>query len=189
MPKLPPSFYQPPATEIVKDFLGKFLVFNSPKGRIAGEIIDVEAYPAFSDNVSHGNKRTKRTEIMYGRGGHAYVYVIYGIHHQFAVVVNRQDIPEVVFIRAVIPVEGIEIMEDNFGKPVQNIRELTKSPGNLCKSFGIDMSLYGADLAADHIFLEDRGVVIPEERIVSDKRIGIDKQLSGSECKLRYFVI
>ena len=135
MPKLPKSFYQRPALDIAKEFLGKFLVYNSPQGKLSGQIIDVEAYPAYSDNVSHGNKRTKRTEVMYKDGGYAYVYLIYGIYHQFAVVVNGKDLPEVVFIRAVTPTEGIEIMKGNYGRSIKKTTDLTKSPGNLCKSF------------------------------------------------------
>lgn len=188
MKKLSKNFYQKPAAEIVKEFLGKYLVYNSPKGKISGQIIDVEAYPAFSDKVSHGNKRTARTEVMYGSGGCAYVYLIYGIHHQFAVVVNEKDIPEVIFIRAVIPSEGVALMKENFGKEIKNEKELTKSPGSLCKSFGIDMSLYGEDLTGDKIFIEDRGEIIAQENIVSDKRVGINHKLEGSDKKLRFFL-
>ena len=188
MPKLPRSFYQRPAQEIAEEFLGKYLIFNSPKGKVSGKIIDVEAYPRFSDKVSHGNKRTGRTEIMYQEGGYAYVYLIYGIHHQFAVVVNKKDIPEVVFIRAVIPDKGIEIMKNNLDKPVRQINDLTKLPGNLCKSFGIDTSLYGADLTGNTIFIEDRGLVVNPTEIISDKRIGISSKLKGSERKLRFFI-
>lgn len=188
MKKLSKRFYQRPATEVVKEFLGKYLVYNSPRGKVSGQIIDVEAYPAFSDKVSHGNKRTARTEVMYQDGGLAYVYLIYGIHRQFAVVVNRKDVPEVVFIRAVIPSEGVKLMRENFGQEVKDEKELTKSPGNLCKSFGIDMTLYGEDLTGDKIFIEDRGIVIAPENIVSDKRVGINHKLEGSKKKLRFFL-
>ncbi len=186
MPKLQKSFYQRSARDIAKEFLGKYLVFNSPKGKVSGKIIEVEAYPAFSDKVSHGNKRTRRTEVMYQDGGYAYVYLVYGIYHQLALVVNKKNIPEVVFIRAVIPEEGIEIMKGNFGKPVGRVNDLTKSPGNLCKSFGIDINLYGKNLTGNTIFIEDRGVVISPKEILSDKRIGISPKLDGSQRKLRF---
>ena len=188
MKKLPKSFYQQPAIHIAKDFLGKYLVFNSAKGKVSGKIIDVEAYPAFSDKVSHGNKRTTRTEVMYHEGGYAYVYIIYGTHHQFAVVVNKESIPEVVFIRAVTPDEGVKVMKENFGKKVKNVRELTKSPGNLCKSFGVNMSLYGEDLTGDQIFIEDRGMVVEPKDISYGKRVGVNNILEGSEQKLRFFL-
>ena len=91
MNKLDKTFYNQPALKIAKEFLGKYLVYCSPKGKLSGKIVDVEAYPAFIDEVSHGNKRTKRTQVIYEEGGRAYVYLIYGMHHQFAVVVNKKD--------------------------------------------------------------------------------------------------
>lgn len=188
MVKLSKSFYQKPAKDIAKEFLGKYLVFNSERGKISGRIIDVEAYPAFSDEVSHGNKRTKRTGVMYKEGGYAYIYVVYGVHYQFAVVVNKENVPEVVFIRGIIPDEGIGVMKDNFRKSVKRTSDLTKSPGNLCKSFGIDMNLYGIDLTGETLFIEDRGDKINPENIISNKRIGINSNLKGSEHKLRFFI-
>lgn len=173
---------------MVKDCLGKYLVYNSPKGKLSGMIVEVEAYPAFVDKVSHGNKRTKRTEVMYKNGGYAYIYLIYGLYHQFAVVVNKQDIPEVVFIRALLPEEGVEIMKENFGKEVKNIKDLTKSPGNLCKSFGITSDLYGEDLTGDRLFIEDRGVSINSSRITASKRVGISSKLAGSRAELRFLL-
>lgn len=188
MNKLPRSFFLEPATNIAPKLLGKFLVYYSPLGKISGKIVDVEAYPAFTDEVSHGNKQTKRTQVMYREGGYAYVYLIYGIHHQFAVVVNKKDIPEVVFIRAVIPEEGIDIMKQNFGRQVNTIKDLTKSPGNLCKSFGFNINLYGADLTKNTIFMEDRNVIVKPKDIYTNIRIGINKKLTGSQQKLRYFI-
>lgn len=188
MSKLSQSFYQKPALEIAKDFLGKYLVFNSPKGKISGKIVDVEAYPAFSDKVSHGNKRTNRTEVMYREGGYTYVYLIYGIYHQFAVVVNKKDIADVVFIRAVIPSEGINIMEQNFGRSVKRVNDLTKSPGNLCKSFGIDLSLYGVDMTEDILFIEDRDELINPLSIITANRAGINQKLEGWDKKIRFYI-
>lgn len=186
--KLPKSFYQKPAEKIVKEFLGKYLVYNSPKGKVSGKIIEVEAYPAFSDKVSHGNKRTKRTEIMYKEGGYAYVYVIYGVHHQLAVVVNKKNIPEVVFIRAVVPKEGIDVMKKNFGRTMKNIKDLTKSPGNLCKSFGITLDLYGEDLAKNRLYIEDRREKINKDKIVASSRVGICKKLKGHDKELGFLL-
>lgn len=188
MLKLGKSFYQKSAEKIAKDFLGKYLVFNSPKGRVSGKIIEVEAYPAFKDNVSHGNKKTERTKVMYKEGGYVYVYLVYGMHHQFAVVVNKKGIPEVVFVRALIPTEGIDIMKRNFKKPVKKTEEFTKSPGNLCKSFGITLDLYGEDLTKDKLFIEDRGETVDKKEIVETLRVGISKKLKGYNKKLRYIL-
>ncbi len=158
------------------------------KGRMSGIISDVEAYPAFVDDVSHGNRRTPKTEVMYDEGGLVYIYFIYGIHYQFAVVVNKKDIPEVIFIRAVIPKEGIEIMKENFAGEAKNINNLTKSPGNLCKSFGFDKKLYGADLTGNIIFIEDIGIETSQLGIKSTHRIGINKQKKGRASKFRFLV-
>jgi DNA-3-methyladenine glycosylase len=186
--KLPKSFFQAPAEEIAKDFLGKFLIHNTSDGRISGPIVDVEAYPAFSDSVSHGNKRTARTEVMYREGGYAYVYLVYGLHYQMAVVVNQKDIPDVIFIRAIVPEEGLDLMKRNFGHPVKRVFDLTKSPGNLCKSFGINLTHYGTDLTGDTLFLEDRNVEISASEIVTSKRVGIKSSLEGSHRRLRFFI-
>lgn len=187
MSKLPESFYQRSATESAKDFLGKYLVRVTPRGVIAGMIAEVEAYPAFLDEVSHGNKRTRRTEVMYKEGGFAYVYLIYGIHHQFAVVVNKKGIPDVVFIRAVCPEDGVDLMKEYFGRDVPT-SQLAKSPGNLCKSFNITSELYGADLTGNILYLEDRGVVFDDDKIKLSNRVGIDKKLMGSGDKLRFYL-
>jgi len=79
-------------------------------------------------------------------------------------------------------------MKENFRRKVRKISDLTKSPGNLCKSFGINMNLYGEDLTKDTIFIEDRGVIINPKNILSRKRVGINPKLKGSEKKLRFFI-
>jgi DNA-3-methyladenine glycosylase len=79
--KVDRDFYERPASDCATDFLGKVLVRRTPSGRVAGVIRDVEAYPAFSDDVHHGNKKTPRTAVMWEAGGVAYVYLIYGMWH------------------------------------------------------------------------------------------------------------
>ncbi len=185
--KLPKSFYQESALVLAPKFLGKYLVHKTAQGIISGMITDVEAYPAFVDRVSHGNKRTKRTEVMYRDGGYAYVYMIYGMHYQFAVVVNKKDIPEVVFVRALIPEEGINLMKKNFSKDIAE-EVLTKSPGNLCKSFGITTHFYGANLTGNILWLEDQGIVVNKKDIITAQRVGISATLQGSEKKFRFYL-
>jgi len=184
--KLPKSFYSGDSTKIAPEFLGKYLVRSTPQGTMVGIITEVEAYPPYVDQVSHGNKRTKRTEIMYGEGGSIYVYLIYGLHYLFGVVVNKKDIPDMVLIRGVKPVEGIDLMNKYFGRTVKNSEEMTKSPGNLCKAFNITMDLYGEDLQGDKIWIEDRGISIRKEEIRTSTRVGINKDLSGSDANFRF---
>lgn len=154
--RLGQDFYRPPAVDCATDFLGKVLVHDTAAGRLAGVISDVEAYPAFVDGVHHGNKRTARSEVMWGPGGRAYVYLVYGIWHQFAAVVNSKDVPDVVFIRAVAPVEGADVMAAQWNNPVET-KALANSPGKLCRSFAITTEHYGADLCRYELFLEDLG--------------------------------
>ena len=188
MMKLRRHFYLQAANQCAKDFLGKQLVFDGPEGRVAGMIFEVESYPAFVDEVHHGNKRTSRTEVMYKQGGFAYVYLIYGIWHQFAAVVNEQDIPDVVFFRGVIPTEGLLIMRTNFGRDAHHTIELTNSPGKLCKSFGITKELYGTDLTGDTLWLEDVGININQDLIKRTKRVGINATYQGADAQLRFWI-
>ncbi|MBD3280604.1 DNA-3-methyladenine glycosylase [Candidatus Dojkabacteria bacterium] len=182
------EFYLQPSLEIVKQFLGKKLVYKSNTGLVSGIITDVEAYPANVDEVSHGNKKTKRTEVMYKEGGYIYVYLIYGIHHQLAIVVNKNDIPEVVFIRAVKPIEGIDIMKRNFERDIKKDSDLTKSPGNLCKSFGITLDLYGTEIPSNTIWMEETDVEVSIDDIKMAERVGISNKLKGSKLKYRYYI-
>ena len=183
------DFYLQPASACVKGFLGKKLIFNTAQGQLAGIIFDVEAYPAFVDDVHHGNKRTPRTEIMYGEGGFAYVYLIYGTWYQFAVVVNKEDIPDVVFIRGVVPIEGIPAMRKNLGRDVPDTVELANSPGKLCKSFGITKELYATDLTGDTLWLEDIGLKVSPGLIKQLKRVGINPKYEGATAELRFRIL
>jgi DNA-3-methyladenine glycosylase len=179
------DFYLRPAVECATDFLGKVLVRRTAGGRVAGVIRDVEAYPAFVDGVHHGNKRTARTTVMWEAGGMAYVYLVYGMWHQFAAVVNRAEVPDVVFIRGVVPLEGIEMMTAQWDEP-RAAEELANSPGKLCKSFQITKDLYGADLTGDELFLEDWGISVDPADIRASNRVGISARHDGHDAPLRY---
>jgi DNA-3-methyladenine glycosylase len=173
--KLPREFYlRPDVLTVAQDLLGKLLVVSGPKGeRVSGKIVEVEAYRGPEDRASHayGGRRTKRTETMYGSGGVAYVYFVYGMYYQFNVVSNVADVPHAILVRALEPVEGIEIMrERRHSHPDHN---LTSGPGKLCIAMGIDRSLDGADLLGDRVWLEDFETVSPRS-IAKGPRIGID---------------
>jgi DNA-3-methyladenine glycosylase len=181
------EFYQRAAVDCATDFLGKILVRRTPAGRVAGIICDVEAYPAFSDDVHHGNKKTPRTAVMWNAGGVAYVYLIYGVWHQFAAVVNRAEVPDVVFIRGLVPVEGIDDMVSQWDK-LRPPNELTNSPGKLCRSLQITNDLYGVDLTGNDLFLEDWGISIDPHAIQATQRIGINTRHRGHDAALRYYL-
>jgi len=173
--KLPREFYlRPDVLTVAKDLLGKLLVVPGPKSqRVSGKIVEVEAYRGPEDRASHayGGRRTKRTETMYGTGGVAYVYFVYGMYYQFNVVSNVADTPHAILVRALEPVEGIEIMRER--RHTHPDHNLTSGPGKLCIAMGIDRTLDGADLLEDRVWIENFETVSPRQ-IAKGPRIGID---------------
>ena len=187
--KLPREFYtRPNVLTIARDLLGKLLVVPDEDGRrVSGMIVEVEAYRGPEDRASHafGGRRTKRTETMYGEGGNAYVYFVYGMYYQFNVVCNVPDIPHAVLIRAVEPVEGIELMRERRHRhPDHN---LTNGPGKLCIALNIDRALNGADLLGDRVWIEDYQSV-PTRRIAKGPRIGIDYAQEWIDKPWRFWI-
>jgi DNA-3-methyladenine glycosylase len=173
--KLPREFYtRPNVLTVARELLGKLLVVPAAKGRrVSGMIVEVEAYRGPEDRASHayGGRRTRRTETMYGRGGVAYVYFVYGMYHQFNVVSGVADVPHAILVRALQPVEGIELMRKR--RQQHPDHNLTNGPGKLCIALGIDRALDNADLLGDRVWLEDYETVSPR-RIAKGPRIGID---------------
>ncbi len=174
--------------QIAQDLLGKNLVVPTTGGtRVSGMIVETEAYLGAIDKAAHSyhNRRTKRTETMFAEGGHAYIFFIYGMYFQFNVVAGKVDVPHAILIRAVEPVENIEIMRERRGKmPDKN---LTSGPGKLCIALAIDKTFNGADLLNDKVWLEDFKT-ISEEHIAVGKRIGIDYAEEFAEKPWRFWV-
>ncbi|HVK60908.1 MAG TPA: DNA-3-methyladenine glycosylase, partial [Bdellovibrionales bacterium] len=131
--KLPFSFYQRDTEEVARELLGKTLVHVLKTGqRVSGRIVETEAYLGARDAAAHsrGGLRSKRTESMFLPGGHAYVYLIYGMHYCFNVVTREADEPQAVLIRALEPIEGIEFMRRR--RRVKRDLDLCSGPGKLC---------------------------------------------------------
>jgi len=162
--------------QIAKDLLGKFLITEFDGERTVGKIVETEAYRAPEDKASHAynNRRTPRTEVMFGQGGKAYVYLCYGIHHLFNVVTNVENTAHAVLIRALEPVENVELMLLRRDMTVVKSR-LTAGPGALAVAMGITTYYSGIDLtrANSPIWLEDRGERIEESEIVASPRVGV----------------
>ena len=156
---LPASFYARPTLQVARSLLGKYLVRESSAGLRAGRIIEVEAYAGFQDRASHASRgRTKRTEIMFGPPGLAYVYLIYGMYHCLNVVTERAEFPAAVLIRAVAGEAG-----------------LIDGPGRVCRSLTIDRRLNKHDLTSGtSLWIEDRGDRIRRTAIGTFPRIGVD---------------
>ena len=173
---------------VARDLLGKLLVVPAPDGtRVSGIIVETEAYRGPRDRASHayGGRRTKRTETMYGTGGTVYIFFVYGMYNQFNVVTNVNDVPHAVLVRALQPIEGIELMRGRrHGQPDRN---LTNGPGKLCIAMGIDRKLDRADLLGNKVWLE-AGERIPPRKIASGPRIGIDYAEEWVDKPWRFWV-
>lgn len=189
MSKFSREFYTRTDTlQIAREILGKTLVVPTENGdRVSGKIVEVEAYLGEIDKAAHsyGGKRTTRNEITYDIGGKIYVFFIYGMYWQLNFVTNLAENPHVLLIRAVEPIDGIEIMRERRG--AMKDQNLTSGPGKLCIAYGIDRSFNGADLLEDKIWVEN-GEEIPVEQIESGKRIGIDYAEEFAEMPWRFWI-
>jgi DNA-3-methyladenine glycosylase len=173
---LPREFYtRTNVLAIARQLLGTLLVVPAPDGtRVSGIIVETEAYRGPQDRASHayGGRRTNRTETMYQIGGTAYVYFVYGMYHQFNVVTNVQDIPHAILIRALEPVEGMELMRRR--RHGQSDHNLTNGPGKLCIALGIGRGLDRVDLMGDRVWIEAGERRIAPSAIAAGPRVGID---------------
>jgi len=169
--KIARPFYEQSTLQVARKLLGKYLVRKNPDGKTVGRIVETEAYVGPRDLACHASRgRTARTEIMFGAAGHAYVYFIYGMYYCLNIVTEAADHPSAVLIRALEPVDGIELMEAR--RRTENQRNLLSGPGKLCQAFAIDKSLNGADMCGSVIYIEDRGE--PAPKILATPRIGVD---------------
>jgi DNA-3-methyladenine glycosylase len=174
--KLKREFYTRRNTlQIARELLGKRLVVPAPDGtRVSGLIVETEAYLGPEDRAAHSynHRRTPRTEMMFGEGGRAYVYFIYGMYYQFNVVTNVAEIPHAVLVRALEPEDGLEWMRQR--RPVKDDRHLTSGPGKLCMALGLDRTFNGEDLLGERVWIEDAGRTVRAGQIISGPRVGID---------------
>ncbi len=187
MPKLPKDFYlQEDVVSLSKQLLGKILFTKEGKTITAGIITETEAYAGAIDKASHayGGRRTERTETMYSEGGISYVYLCYGMYSLFNVVTNKKDIPHAVLVRAIQPIEGIKkILERRNSEKLK--KGLTTGPGKVSLALGINFRSHNAqNLTGNKIWIEERGIIIPDKKINKGPRIGVD--YAGEDAKLPY---
>ncbi|MGN6400420.1 MAG: DNA-3-methyladenine glycosylase [Flavisolibacter sp.] len=189
MQKLPLSFYlRKDVVKISKELLGKVLVTNWNNEYTSGRIVETEAYEGEKDRASHAFRgKTPRTEIMFGEGGKAYVYLCYGIHQMFNIVTNAAGTPHAILIRAVEPIKGVDIMLDRTGKKKLD-HTLTRGPGNVGKAFGFHTSQCGISLVSDELFIADDGFKISKSMLGSSPRIGVDYAGEHAEWHYRFFI-
>jgi len=153
--KLAREFYERSTLQVAKEVLGKHLVFHHPKGKISARIVEVEAYIGSNDPACHAARgKTHRNSVMFGPGGHAYIYFIYGMYHCLNFVTEPETFPAAVLIRAAEPDEGLEIMQTN--SPDKKLSALLSGPGKLCRAFGLSRDQSGLDLTKNTLYLERR---------------------------------
>lgn len=190
MKKVPLSFYnRKDVVKIARELLGKIIV-TSFNGKItSGKIVETEAYVGIIDKASHSfaGRRTSRNEHMYSAPGTAYVYICYGMHQMMNIVTNKNEIPDAVLIRAIEPLEGIEIMLQRTGKNKLD-KTLTRGPGNVGKALGIFKHHSGLYLLDEEIYLMDNGEKIPDEKIGISKRIGVESAGADALLPYRFYV-
>jgi len=175
---LPGAFYlRDDVVRISRELIGKFLVTRIGEQMTSGMIVETEAYRASDDKACHAynNRRTPRTEVMFKKGGRAYVYLCFGIHHLFNVVTGPKGKAQAVLIRAIQPADNIDLMLErrqlNSARP-----QLSAGPGVLSKALGITTRLSGAGLLSDqgNIWIEDRQRDFSAAQIIASPRVGID---------------
>jgi DNA-3-methyladenine glycosylase len=190
MEKLDFAFYQRNnVLQIAKELLGKILVTKWDKVTTSVRIVETEAYAGIIDRASHawGARRTKRNEIMYAHGGHAYVYLCYGIHHLFNVVTNIHEVPQAILIRAGEPLQGIDKMLKRTGKKKPD-HTLTRGPGNLSKALGIATMHSGLSLVGTKLFIAEDGFLYKKSEIIASPRIGVDYAGEHAFWDYRFYV-
>ncbi|NML57026.1 DNA-3-methyladenine glycosylase [Chryseobacterium cheonjiense] len=190
MSKLKPEYYQnTDAIFLAQDLLGKIL-FTRKNGEVtAGIITETEAYFGTEDKASHayGGRRSSRTEAMYQPGGFSYVYLCYGIHHLFNIVVSKEDDPKSVLVRSVEPYKGLEIIRKRRNMAVTD-KAVSSGPGSASKALGIDMSFNKKSLTGDEIWIEDSGLLYGSEDITSTPRVGVAYAQEHALLPLRFYL-
>lgn len=183
---LAPGFYARDTEVVARELLGAFLISTIDAQRVAGRIVETEAYVGPHDPASHGAERigrTRRNQAMFGAPGIAYVYRIYGVHWCLNAVTERRDFPAAVLIRAIQPVEGIEVMRTRRGADLRD-RDLASGPGKLAQALGITGAHDGLPLDGPPLWIE-KGERVAKRDIVAGPRIGITR---AADWELRFCV-
>ncbi len=170
---LPEQFYQRQnVVKIAKELLGKILITNIAGQLTSGIIVETEAYSDVEKGCHAYIGKTNRNSAMFENGGHAYVYLCYGIHNMFNVVTNKEGKADAVLIRAVQPLIGMDIMLQR--TKAKSLARITSGPGKLCKALGIDRQLNSYPLNGNTVWIEEDEINIPAREILTSSRIGID---------------
>lgn len=202
MTELNRDFYTRDGLTVARELIGKTLVHRTGGRELRGIITETEAYMGVTDKASHayGGRRTQRTETMYLRGGHAYVYLIYGMYSCMNITASTDGNPEAVLIRCVMPYRDLQGILNNVRStsrrknlPVRaedlssaELYSLTNGPGKLCNAMGITRALNGTDMVAGNFTVIDEGWTAQE--ILTLPRVGIDYAEEAAEYPWRFSV-
>lgn len=188
------SFYEDSALEVARSLLGKYIVLNKKDNMYITKIVETEAYIGAVDKAAHSyqNKRTPRTEVMFGPPGHAYVYLIYGMYNCLNIVAQRTEEAAAVLIRGVEPIEGIEAMAMNrYNRRLEELNKrqifgLTNGPGKLCKAMDITREDNGRDLCSKEFYIATGNQ--EDFDVVTTKRINIDYAEEAIDFPWRFYI-
>jgi len=187
MDRLGRNFYRQSTLTVARELLGKRLVRVLDDQRISGIIVEVEAYIGEDDAACHAAcGRTPRNEAMYGPPGHAYVYFIYGMHHCLNAVTEEESFPAAVLIRALEPLEDLEIMRRH--RPGRPDSELTNGPAKLCQALTIDKGFNGMDLCTGETLFIEEGRMVAQQEIEASPRIGIKADEVARSAPWRFYL-
>jgi DNA-3-methyladenine glycosylase len=180
---------QKDTVRLARELVGHFLVHWIEGKAVGGKIVETEAYQAPHDPACHAhlNRRTKRTEIMFSKGGHAYIYLCYGIHHLFNIVSGPESYAHAVLIRALEPIWGRDFMDEN--RKIKSTQNLTNGPGKLTQALGIDRTLNESYLLAQSSPLQlfQPPTPLSADELMVSKRIGIDYAGDAKEWPWRFY--
>ena len=187
MGRLGRNFYRRSTLTVARELLGQQLVRVVGGRRLSGLIVEVEAYIGEDDAACHAAcGRTPRNEAMYGQPGIAYVYFIYGMHHCLNVVTEEEGFPAAVLIRALEPLEGLEIMHRY--RPGKPDSELTNGPAKLCQALAVDRSFNGVDLCTGEVLFVEAGRIVVPGEIETSPRVGIKADDAARSVPWRFYV-
>ena len=171
---LPRAFYDRDPIEVAHDALGLWLVHVSGGVERIGRIVEVEAYLGPHDLAAHSSRgRTKRTEVMFGPPGHAYVYLVYGMYHCMNLVTEPEGRASAVLLRALEPISGLD--------------ESASGPGRLCRAMRVDLRQNGHDLVSANLYVRRPPVQVPFS-ITRARRVGVDYAGSWARRLLRFYI-
>jgi len=180
------NFFLHDAVYVAKNILGDYIAVRKKSSLLVAKIVETESYLGIKDDASHSfsAKLTPRNKVLFDEGGVVYVYIIYGICWCFNIVVSKRGNPQSVFIRAVEPISGIDIMMHN--RKVKDVNMLTKGPCRFTSAFGIDRRFLGKSLLSDDIYILRN----PSKKfkICAAKRIGIDYANQSKNSLLRFYI-